>query len=174
MSMTEDKRAELMVDAWKTTVDTQRHFNDVAMKIRHFGFVILAAVIGAAGLSLRSGISLPVNGYNVPVGAFIMLFGAVVWLGIYFLDAKWYSPFLLGSVDTGINLEKKLNAIFDGCFTHSSDIKKRSNEVKLFGFHVDSRLRTMIFHFSMIISLILLTVLIVSMSTPIPQQPVTC
>jgi len=164
--ISEEKKLDVMLEAWKVAVDTQRHFNDVAMKIRHFGFVILAAVIGAAGLSLRSNFSFLLFDYNIPVGSLIMLSGAFVWFGIYFLDAKWYSPFLIGSVITGIKLEAKLNEICEGCFTHSSDIKAESNKVYIFGLKVDSKKRSVIFHFSMISFLITLAFLMLFAATP--------
>lgn len=167
MAVSEDKRLELMVDAWKMTVETQRHFNDVAMKIRHFGFVILAAVIGAAGLSLRSNFSIELCAYNIPIGAFIMLFGSLVWMGIFFLDTKWYSPFLLGAVRTGMQIEEALNKELPGCFTHSTDIKNESNKVTLFGIKVDSKKRGNIFHFSMIAVLLILTILMLFTATPV-------
>jgi phosphoglycolate phosphatase len=169
-SISDEKKVEIMHDAWKTTIDTQRHFNDVAMKIRHFGFVILAAVVGAAGLSLRSGYAIDLFDYNVPIGTFIMLFGAFVWIGIWFLDTKWYSPFLLGSVYTGINLEKQLNKVIPDCFTHSSDIKAQSNEVTILGFKVNSSKRSSIFHFAMIGVLLLLSFLILCTSVPIKSD----
>jgi len=126
---------------------------------------MLAAIVAAAGLSLRSQFTLEFFNYNVPVGALIMLFGAFAWGGIYFLDTKWYSPFLLGSVKTGISLEKQLNIVFQGCFTHSSDIKAESNKVTVFGSKKNSVARSKLFHFSMIGLFVSLAIFLLLMST---------
>lgn len=40
---------KLKIDIWKTVVDVQKHFNDLEMKVRNFGILILSAFIGAIG-----------------------------------------------------------------------------------------------------------------------------
>lgn len=37
---------KLKIDIWKTVVDVQKHFNDLEMKVRNFGILILSAFIG--------------------------------------------------------------------------------------------------------------------------------
>jgi hypothetical protein len=165
--LTEKDKLDAVLESWKVAVDTQRHFNDVAMKIRHFGFVLLAAIFGAVAFSLKSQFTIELLDYNVPIGSFIMLFGAIIWLFIYFLDTKWYSPFLLGAVKTGIKLEAKLDDFIPGAFSHSSDIKLESNKVKIFGFKVDSEARSNIFHRGMIVVISILSILILFTSTKV-------
>lgn len=52
------EKLKLKVDVWKTIIDVQKHFNDLEMKVRNFGILILSAFIGAIGVSFNSGSSL--------------------------------------------------------------------------------------------------------------------
>lgn len=48
------EKLKLKVDVWKTVIDVQKHFNDLEMKVRNFGILILSAFIGAIGVSFNS------------------------------------------------------------------------------------------------------------------------
>lgn len=103
------EKLKLNVDVWKKVVDVQQHFNDLEMKVRNFGLLIISAFISAIGVSLKSQYSAVVFGYDVPVAAFLSCGALVVWLLVFFVDVYWYHPLLIGSVKKGLDIEKQLS-----------------------------------------------------------------
>lgn len=102
------EQLKLKVDIWKTVIDVQKHFNDLEMKVRNFGILILSAFIGAIGVSFNSGSEFIAFGYNHSVAAILALGASVVWLLFYFVDVYWYHPLLLGAVKKGLALEQEI------------------------------------------------------------------
>lgn len=161
--MNPEKVLEAQIEAWKTAIETQRHFNDVAMKVRHFGFVLVAAVVGAAGFSLRSGfeLNIPYLNFSIPVASSLFVGSALLWWFIWFLDAKWYTPFLKGAVIAGTRLEVEINKSVPE-FSLCRNISEASQKVKIRdkGRTFDSKQRSNVFHFGMIYTLILIALVI--------------
>jgi hypothetical protein len=58
----DDERYKRTIDIWKAVVETQRHFNDISMRIRSMFVTILLALFAAIGflyekdLHLQSGV----------------------------------------------------------------------------------------------------------------------
>ena len=48
----EKLKLKLNVEVWKKIVDVQQHFNDLEMKVRNFGLLVVSAFISAVGVSL--------------------------------------------------------------------------------------------------------------------------
>ena len=46
------EKLKLNVEVWKKIVDVQQHFNDLEMKVRNFGLLVVSAFISAVGVSL--------------------------------------------------------------------------------------------------------------------------
>lgn len=103
------EKLKLNVDVWKKVVDVQQHFNDLEMKVRNFGLLIISAFISAIGVSLKSQYSAVVFEYDVPVAAFLSCGALVVWLLVFFVDVYWYHPLLIGSVKKGLEIENQLS-----------------------------------------------------------------
>lgn len=102
------EQLKLKVDVWKTVIDVQKHFNDLEMKVRNFGILILSAFIGAIGVSFNSGSTFVVAGSNYSVAAILAFGASVVWFLFYFVDVYWYHPLLLGAVKKGLALETEI------------------------------------------------------------------
>ncbi|MFU0866140.1 hypothetical protein [Kluyvera ascorbata] len=102
------EQLKLKVDVWKTVIDVQKHFNDLEMKVRNFGILILSAFISAIGVSFNSGSEFTALGNNYSVAAILAFGASIVWLLFYFVDVYWYHPLLLGSVRKGLALEKEI------------------------------------------------------------------
>ena len=100
------EKLKLQVDVWKKVVDVQQHFNDLEMKVRNFGLLIISAFISAIGVSLKSHYEVPLFGVDFPVGSIIALVALFVWNLVFFVDVYWYHPLLKGAVVKGIELEK--------------------------------------------------------------------
>lgn len=98
--MTDDELTKLRVEAWKTIVTVQQHFNDIEMTIRGLAITVLAAVVAAAALAVENG-----KGH---LGVAILVLGVIAWLMFLFVDQAWYHRLLLGSVKQGIAVEKML------------------------------------------------------------------
>lgn len=102
------EKLKIQVDIWKTVIDTQKHFNDLEMKVRNFGILVLSAFIGAIGVSFNSGYFVSFHNINASVASILSLGATVIWLLIYFVDVHWYHPLLLGAVKHGIAIENTL------------------------------------------------------------------
>jgi hypothetical protein len=86
---------QLLLEAWKQTIDTQMRFNDIAMKIRAFALTLVAAVLTAEAL------------VSDPQGYYAVLGLLVVWIAFYLMDRWWYHYLLLGAVLHGSALEDR-------------------------------------------------------------------
>jgi hypothetical protein len=83
------ERTKLQVEAWKTTVQVQQHFNDIEMKIRSLAITVLTAVLAAAAVAIKNGTKLDVSDHGVPLGSALLLVGAITWGLFFFVDKIW-------------------------------------------------------------------------------------
>lgn len=95
--MTDEQAA--FVRAWEKTVDVQQHFNDLSLRVRSFAVTVATAALGAALIAFRE---------TPTAGPWILLAGALAWLGFWMMDAYWYHQLLLGSVAHGEAIEDRL------------------------------------------------------------------
>jgi FMN phosphatase YigB (HAD superfamily) len=100
-----------ILDAWKTTIEVQQHFNDIELRIRNFGLTIVLATIGAAGWTLKERLLISAWGCTVPVGALVLMLGCLGWLVCYVMDRHWYHRLLKGAVDHGCYIEKRMRRV---------------------------------------------------------------
>lgn len=124
--MNADDITKLQVEAWKTTVEVQQHFNDIEMKIRAVAITLLAAILGAAALAVREGTTLRIADGSFNLGAAILLIGFVVWALFWFVEELWYHRLLLGAVAQGLELERLLAASGIDGFGLTEAIGKKS------------------------------------------------
>lgn len=124
---------KLKVDIWKTVINTQQHFNDLAMKIRNFAILILSAFIGAIGVSFKSGYSLPLFGHT-SVATILCLGAAGIWLLFFFVDIYWYHPLLVGAVNKGLDIEKNIGDELKNIINLTGTIGKESPKEIKFSF----------------------------------------
>ena len=106
-----DWRTTYLVEAWKTTVEVQKHFNDLELRIRNYALTLLLAVAGASGVALKEGLFVSVLGARVSLASCLLMAGLVVLCGFYFMDRFWYHRLLRGSVAHGQRLEQKLSEL---------------------------------------------------------------
>ncbi|PYE30069.1 hypothetical protein DFP83_1302 [Idiomarina fontislapidosi] len=124
--MNDKEILDSQLEAWKEIVTTQRHFNDVCMKVRHLGFILVAALLA---------------------------FGAIFWIAIWFLDVKWYTPFLLGSVKAGLDVESQINQRMTE-LKLTQRIKEASANSSILGLQLSSSRRAPLFHSFMVVLLL--------------------
>lgn len=105
--VTTSENRDHVLEAWKTVVDVQKHFNDIGMRIRGMFVTILLALVASIGFMMDKRISLDLAGVNIQFYVFVPLFGIFgAWL-FYFIDRYWFHRLLLGAVDQGSFIEKK-------------------------------------------------------------------
>lgn len=121
---------KLLVDIWKQTVDTQKHFNDMCVKSRQLGLTFVAAALGAAlYLFIRSPTGLTdtdsaasnaatktVSAYSLTIWTYpivihvsiaIVLAAIAAVAAVRRLDLGIYHSMLRGAVAFGEDLENK-------------------------------------------------------------------
>jgi hypothetical protein len=101
-------REEMLLEVWKTTVDVQKHFNELELRIRNFAVTVLAAFLAAAGFSVKESLQLDVWGREISLTGLVLLSGTFVWLAFYGMDRFWYHRLLKGAVDHGRTVEAAL------------------------------------------------------------------
>ncbi|WP_077343333.1 hypothetical protein [Pseudocolwellia agarivorans] len=102
------EKLKLNVEVWKKVIDVQQHFNDLEMKVRNFGLLIISAFISVIGVSLKSNYEINIFESTIPVGSLIALVALFVWNLVFFVDVYWYHPLLKGAVLKGIDLENEI------------------------------------------------------------------
>jgi len=101
------ERLKIVVDAWKTSVDVQKHFNELEMTVRNFALTILGAVLAGAAFGIKERVEINMWGTHFPLAALVLLAGAAVWTAFYLMDRHWYHNLLLGAVAHGMCVEKR-------------------------------------------------------------------
>ena len=82
---------EHLKDEWKTTIDTQMHFNDLIIKFRSVVLSVFLTGLGVVfGLSKKMG-----SNDNL---YFILTIAFVFWICCFLLDYFYYQKLLLGAV----------------------------------------------------------------------------
>lgn len=91
---------------WQQTIDVQKHFNDLEMKIRNVSISLEVAVVGAVGLAAGGG--------HWNIAAAILAGGLLAWGAFYAMDRFWYHPLLRGAVKHAEYIEGELRATVVG------------------------------------------------------------
>jgi hypothetical protein len=104
----EEEKVGHYIELWKQTIDVQKHFNDIELKIRGLGLTVLTFILGGASLAIRDGTIIKLIGLQIDFGSIILFLGALLWLTFYFVDQIWYHRLLIGSVIHGEELESEL------------------------------------------------------------------
>ncbi|VVB51500.1 Uncharacterised protein [uncultured archaeon] len=113
---TKNDDTKLILDEWKTVIETQMHFNEMIMTMRTTGVSVVLAVFSAAAYSFQYNLMMNFIGLKtVHVAFFIVLFGIGMMIGIFILDYFYYYKMLLGAVERGYQIDKSYeNKIIDG------------------------------------------------------------
>lgn len=114
------ERQEVYVSIWKTTVDTQMHFNEMSVKARQFGLTFVAAALGlgVALMTRDKDPTIPVSAlgyFDFEIHAIVMLVlaSAFALYSVKQLDLRVYHKMLRGAVAFGEDLEESyLKQIF--------------------------------------------------------------
>jgi len=131
-----DKKA--LIDIWKTTVQTQMHFNEMLQKVRFIGLTIVIGVMGAAAETLRIESPVQVNFLflrDIHIAAIIQLFALLLWIGLIFLEIYFFG-LLIGAVEYGEQIEKSCKMLEGGLTNRITlSVSKRKAQKLLFVFY---------------------------------------
>ena len=101
------KETKLILEEWKTVVQTQMHFNDMIMRVRTTGVSVVLAVFGAAAYSLQyDKLILTICNYSFHASVLVIAFGLAMLLGVFGLDYFYYYKMLLGAVKRGYEIDE--------------------------------------------------------------------
>lgn len=100
------EETKLILEEWKTVIQTQMHFNDMIMKMRTTGATIVLAFFGAAAIALQYEMYLTNCGFSFRASVLIITCGLIMLLGIFVLDYFYYYKMLLGAVERGYQIDR--------------------------------------------------------------------
>lgn len=123
MSITQNEveKTKLVLEEWKTVIQTQMHFNDMIMRLRTTGISIVLAFFGAASISLQySQLYLKFKYFSFHASVLIIASGLVLLISVFVLDYCYYYKMLLGAVERGYQIDKMYK-------------EKPLDELKMFG-----------------------------------------
>jgi len=118
--VTDDENA--ILEVWKVTIDVQKHFNDLSMRVRNFAITVLGAFLAAAGYALKDGATVTFLDETFSLTAWILLAAFLCWFAFYLMDLHWYHRLLRGAVKHGKAVERVLESRIPAIgLTHSID-----------------------------------------------------
>lgn len=86
---------------WKTSIEVQKHFNDIEWRIRGLALTVATFALGAAGVAARDGSRVG----PISLGSAVLALGLILWYAFYFVDRYWYHPLLKAAVAEGTRFE---------------------------------------------------------------------
>ncbi|MGA2797378.1 MAG: HAD family hydrolase [Thermoguttaceae bacterium] len=151
------ERINYCLEAWKVTVDVQKHFNDLEMRIRNFALTLITAAIAAAGFMFKEDIRLPIFGINFPLGSVVIIGAIPIWFAFFLMDRYWYHKFLLGAVRHGHYIERRFHMIIPEIGL--SEAISKASPSRICGITIHSHWKINIFYMMGIVVLIIASVL---------------
>ena len=101
------EETKLILEEWKTVIQTQMHFNEMIMKMRTTGVTIVLAFFGAAAISLQyEKLYLTICDLSFHAAVLIITCGLGMLGGVFILDYFYYYKMLLGAVERGYQIDR--------------------------------------------------------------------
>jgi len=123
------EETRLILEEWKTVIQTQMHFNDMIMKMRTTAVSVVLAVFGAAAYSLQyDKLYLRIGNVSFHASVLIIAFGLGMLVGVFCLDYFYYYKMLLGAVQRGYDIDQAYkDRLVDGCKIFGMSTKIRDS-----------------------------------------------
>lgn len=109
MCSNNERNDELMLEVWKQSIDVQKHFNEICMRIRNFYISFVTGLFALIGV-LITGIDKPffrIGNYDVHITVPVFVAIVIATYLFYFIDLHWYHRLLKGAVLNAVEIEKK-------------------------------------------------------------------
>jgi hypothetical protein len=98
-----------LIEAWKATVEVQKHFNDIGLRIRSLALTALTFILGGTAFAyLNSPLIQFADRVAISPAAVLPLIGVPLWAAFWIIDVRWYHRLLRGAVAEGEALETLL------------------------------------------------------------------
>jgi hypothetical protein len=107
-------KEEAQLEVWKVTIDVQKHFNDLSLRVRSIAITVLGAFLAAASVTFKEVMPNWYAGGPVWLTGLILFAALICWNAFYFMDQHWYHRLLRGAVKHGKELEDTLKTRVPG------------------------------------------------------------
>ncbi len=99
---------QIVMEAWKKTIDVQQHFNELEFRIRNFAVTVFVAILGLAGVAVQNHVFVTILTFRTSLASWILLVGLIGWFAFYFMDRLWSHRLLIGAVRHGESIENEM------------------------------------------------------------------
>lgn len=142
--MIDDNEINRIIDVWKATIDVQKHFNDLCLKIRQLAIASLGLFLGSYGYLIKNSEDIE-SILLKPESIAISIFSSFIWTAFFINDFWGFHKFLVGSVKHGVSIEEKYKELLpEICL--SEKIKQESATSKFLFLKMDSKNRIWLFY----------------------------
>jgi FMN phosphatase YigB (HAD superfamily) len=147
-----------IIEIWKSTVEVQKHFNDLELRIRSLAITIFTFLLGGIGYALKEKIQVEIFCTTHYVSFLVSITGIIILSAFYLMDRFWYHNFLHSSVSQGMEIEKEIQKIYP--MVNLTGTIKKESPVSFFKrkLKIHSDLKISIFYFLLLIPFLLLIV----------------
>lgn len=104
-----------VIDIWKTSIETQKHFAELSVKMRQIGLTVAGAILAIAVFLVRQDentATLTICGVTIPILSVLFLAAAVVLMAAIIIDVFVYHKMLRGAVSFNEQFERAYPEIF--------------------------------------------------------------
>lgn len=95
-------------EVWKVTIEVQKHFNDLGMRVRSIAITVLGAFLAGAGYALKEQKTVAFGSTQISLSGLILASALVCWGAFYVMDRLWYHRLLKAAVKHGVEVEEAL------------------------------------------------------------------
>lgn len=95
-------------EVWKVTIEVQKHFNDLGMRVRSIAITVLGAFLAGAGYALKEQQTVAFGSAQISLSGLILGSALVCWGAFYVMDRLWYHRLLKAAVKHGVEVEEAL------------------------------------------------------------------
>lgn len=96
---------KIIIEEWKTIIQTQMHFNEMIMRMRTTSISIFLAIFGAAAYSMQYKIYLKFSNFEFHASVLIMVVGLAMLISVFFIDFFYYNKMLRGAVEKSYEID---------------------------------------------------------------------
>lgn len=96
---------KILIEEWKTVIQTQMHFNEMIMRMRSMSISIYLAIFGWAAYSLQYEIFLEICSLKFHASVLITLVGLAMFFSVFLVDFFYYDKMLRGAVNKSYEID---------------------------------------------------------------------
>ncbi|MCJ8324767.1 MAG: hypothetical protein HRU29_05070 [Rhizobiales bacterium] len=156
---------QFALETWKKTVDVQKHFNDLQLRVRNYSIVLIGAMIAAIGFTFKLNMETVIFGFTMPTGIIFVIASLFAWAAFYIFDFGYHS-LLKGDVNHAAKIEQKYDGKIPGIGLGIT-ISHASKNAKYFGLKLNSTIRLTLYY---LLGGLMLVLLLIGLSISSAEQ----